>query len=155
MILKKLVLGVVVLGVVSAVARADDPKPASAKTDIEKFKGKWTGKVGPNQDIPITVEFREKEVVVSVDAGDGNQVNITGEFKLDEKASPKRIDFVKFQSPEGEAMPDNLGIYELKEDELKVCTGGPGMERPTEFVAMQDGGHGTIVLTRLKEKKVD
>ncbi len=153
--LKRLTGGFIALAFVFAAVAADDPKPADAKSDIAKIKGKWTAKVGPNEDTPVTVEFKDKEVVVTVEAGDGNEIMINGEYKLDEKATPKRIDLTKFQSPEGETSPDNLGIYELKDDELKICTGGPGAERPTEFSPHEEGGKGTIVLKRVKEKKVD
>jgi uncharacterized protein (TIGR03067 family) len=144
---------------VAAGASFDDPKK-DAKSDAEKIVGKWTAKVGPNADTPITVEFKVKdqketgEVLVTVEAGDGNEIMITGRYKLDEKAKPKTIDLVDFKSPDGEKSEDNLGIYELNDDELKICTGGAGAERPTVFADMDNvGGKGTILLKRLKEKK--
>lgn len=119
--------------------------------DAASVKGKWSAKVGPNRDIEIVIEFKEKVVDVIVPDGNGGEITITGEFVLDEKASPKKIDFIKFTGPNGEAMEDNLGIYELKEGEMRICTGGPGQDRPTEFRDAESEGQGTITLTRLKD----
>ncbi len=143
MIIRTSIMAVVLLG--ASVATADD---------AGKLKGKWNAKVGPNEDIEIVIEFKEKAVVVTVPDGNGGEIQIDGEYVLDEKATPHKIDFVKFSSPDGQATEDNLGIYEINEkgDEVKICTGGPGNDRPTEFITASDGGgRGTIVLKRLKD----
>jgi uncharacterized protein (TIGR03067 family) len=124
----------------------------AAAGDADTLKGKWTAKVGPNEDIEITIEFQDKAVLVTVPDGNGGEIQINGEYILDEKATPKKIDFIKFSSPDGGSVEDNLGIYQLNEagDEVKICTGGPGQDRPDAFVPQGDGGRGTITLKKKK-----
>jgi uncharacterized protein (TIGR03067 family) len=137
---------VLVAMTVGSVASAQDAPKGEAG-----IKGKWTAKVGPNQDIPIVVDFQDGgKVEISVEAGDGQTIAISGKYKTDEAKSPKTIDFLDFMSPDGESTPDNLGIYEIKDGKLRVCTGGPGNERPTEFLPGEEGGRGTVEFTRVK-----
>jgi uncharacterized protein (TIGR03067 family) len=129
------------------------PAAAPAADDKADIQGKWTAKVGPNEDVPIVVEFKDKAILVTVMADDNQEIKFEGEYKLDDAKNPKQIDLVNFTSPEGERTEDNLGIYELKGDELRICTGGPGQARPTEFLPHEEGGRGTVTLRR--EKKAD
>lgn len=64
-------------------------------------------------------------------------------FAVDEKATPKRIDFDDGHSPLVR------GIYRLEGNELTICAGGPGEERPKAFTT---SGESTAELTRLKRK---
>ena len=117
--------------------------------DAAKLKGKWSAKVGPNQDIPITIEFKDKAIEIAVNV-EGQQLTIKGDYKLDEQSKPKGIDFLNFKSDDGNALEDNKGIYDVSGDDLKICTGGPGNSRPTEFFPQEEGGRGTITLKRVK-----
>lgn len=145
-----LTTGLISVSLLAVAVGAQDAKQAD-KADLAKIKGKWSAKVGPNADVPITIEFTDKQINVTIDAGDGNETVISGEFKIDESKSPKAIDLTGFQSGDGEKMEDNLGIYEINGDEMKICTGGPGQPRPSEFIPMEDNGRGTVVLKRLKQ----
>ena len=49
-------------------------------------------------------------------------------FTLDAAKSPKQIDFKQLK--DGKTL---LAIYELSEDDLKLCVAAPGKERPTSF----------------------
>ncbi len=126
------------------------PAFAQSQADLAKLKGKWTAKVGPNQDIPIVIEFKEKAIEIAVMTGDGQDINLKGEFKIDDTAKPKSIDLLNISSPDGGSLGDNKGIYDLTGDTLKICTGGPNNDRPTEFFPNEDTGRGTITLTRVK-----
>jgi uncharacterized protein (TIGR03067 family) len=55
-----------------------------------------------------------------------------GTYKLDESASPKRIDITLTQGPD--KGKKKLGIYDLKGDTLRFCVGPIGGERPKEFI---------------------
>jgi uncharacterized protein (TIGR03067 family) len=136
--------------IICALAVAVAPTLVRADGDADKLKGKWSAKVGPNQDVPITIEFKDKSLEIAIETGDGQNLTIHGEYKLDEKAKPKTIDFLNFKSDDGNAHEDNKGIYELTGDTLKICTGGPGNTRPTEFFPAEEGGRGTITLSRVK-----
>lgn len=124
----------------------------SSASDLDKLKGKWTAKVGANQDVEITVEFQDRLILVTVPDGNGGEIQLEGEYILDDKASPKKIDLIRFTSPDGQPIDDNLGIYEINEagDELKLCTGGPGQDRPDAFVPAGNDGRGTVVLRKKK-----
>jgi uncharacterized protein (TIGR03067 family) len=123
---------------------------ASIEGDLDKLKGKWTGKVGVNEDIPIVLEFKDKEILLEFETDNGEKTRMTGEFLINEKASPKTIEFVNFKNAEGDTTEDIKGIYEFKGDALRICTSGPGGDRPTEFVPIDENGHGTVSLTRVK-----
>ena len=43
-----------------------------------------------------------------------------------------------------------LGIYEIKDDMLKICFAKPDKPRPTEFSAEEGSGNTLVVLKRLK-----
>ena len=46
-----------------------------------------------------------------------------------------------------------LGIYELKDDELKICFAKGGGERPTEFLSKAGTEQSLVVLKREKKEK--
>jgi uncharacterized protein (TIGR03067 family) len=139
-------------------APCDEPKaenPAAPKGDLAKLQGTWTGKIGPGpeKNIPLTMTVKDKKVSFTFTTPDGEERELKGEFLLDESAKPhKSIDWVKFARPDGEAAPTNFGIYAFEgNDTLKVCNGGPGNERPTEFKAGEGGPPNLFVLTRKPE----
>ena len=70
-----------------------------------------------------------------------------------EAAKPhKTIDWTNFKA-NGDDVPDNFGVYELKDDEFKVCNGGPGNDRPKKFEDAGDGMPSVVVFKRVKEEK--
>ena len=132
----------------ASVARADEEKP---KGDLAKLQGTWKGSVGANNDVAVTLKIDGKTLTATVTDGEGKAMTLKGEIKVDDKAKPKTVDFVKFtDGSSGKELPDNLGIYELNEDEWKVCTGGHDNPRPTEFKEGDEGGPHLLVLKREK-----
>lgn len=129
-----------------------DEKAEKPKGDLGKLQGKWTSKVkGPdNQEIPILTIINGKTASFKVTIPDGREIEFKGEIKIDEQSKPhKTIDWVKFTTPMGDAAPDNLGIYEIvDENTIKVCNGGPGNERPSEFKESQDGPPRLLTMKR-------
>jgi uncharacterized protein (TIGR03067 family) len=143
-------LPAVVITLSAGAVWADDETP---KGDLAKLQGTWKGTIGPNQDVPVTVKIDGKSVTATFTNDEGKEVALKGEMKVDDKAKPKTVDFVKFTDPDGKEMPDNLGIYELNDDEWKVCNGGANNPRPTEFKEGEEGGQHLLVLKREKAAK--
>ena len=112
---------------------ADEPKG-----DLALLQGSWSAKVGPEKNIPITLTIKGNDVDLAVARPDGQEARLKGEIKIDDKASPRTVDFLKFSTPGGDDVPTNLGLYKLEGDNWTVCSGGPGNDRPTKF----EGGEG-------------
>jgi len=129
---------------------ADEPKG-----DLLKLQGTWTAKVGPEKNVPIAITIKGNAVALKITTPEGVDYSTDGEIKIDDTAKPfKTIDWRKFTNPKGEDIADNLGIYEFTDaDTLRVCSGGPGNDRPTEFQAGDLGKPSLIVLNRQADKK--
>jgi RNA polymerase sigma factor (sigma-70 family) len=67
-------------------------------------------------------------------------------FTIDPSQKPKQID-ITFHDKKGDRKV--MGIYEIKDDTLKLCTGG--LRRPTEFSSKDDNRAGYIELKRVKK----
>ncbi len=134
-----------------------DEKDKPAKGDLAKFQGTWTSSFGANNEASLLVTIKEKAAHVKFTLGDGQSFEVDGAIKLDEKAKPhKTIDWVDFKTPQGDAAPDNPGIYEFTdENTVKVCNGGPANERPTEFKAGDGGAPQLFTLKREVKKAAD
>jgi uncharacterized protein (TIGR03067 family) len=134
-----------------SLAAADDP--AEKAGDLAKMKGTWKTFAGPNKDVPITLKIDGNSAIATFSTPEGETVTIKGEIKVNDAATPKTIDFINFKRPNDEDAGDNLGIYELKDNELRICNGGPGEERPKEFKDGDDGKPSIHILTREPDDK--
>ncbi len=153
--MKRLLPPATVLLVLSAFAAAAEDKAPTPKGDLGKFQGTWTAKAGPEKNVPITVTIKGDAVTLQITSPNGQDFTSEGRVKIDENAKPhKTIDWVKFQGVNGEELPENLGLYEFVDaDTLRVCSGGPGKERPTEFKAGDGGPPNVLVLNRKADSK--
>jgi uncharacterized protein (TIGR03067 family) len=131
-----------------AAAKADTTE---VKGDLAKLQGDWTAKVGPEHNIDVSIAFKASKLSLTF-TRDGEERTMKGDVVLDEAAKPhKTITFKNFTRPDGTDAPENLGIYVLVDaNTVKICSGGPGNERPTEFKA---GDGGPPQLIELKRKK--
>ena len=129
---------------------------AQEGTDAEKFQGTWTitvmekrGEKQPEEklkDLRAVIEgdsFRLKM---------GDQEGERATIKLDPSKTPKAIDLQPATPGRKETRPSR-GIYELKDDTLKLCWRKEGGERPTDFATK--AGDRDLVLMILKREKKD
>jgi uncharacterized protein (TIGR03067 family) len=127
------------------------------KGDLKAVQGTWTAMVGPNKDIPIVMTIEKSGVSIQLTTPEGQELTLKGEITLDESKSPKQWDWKNFTLPDGTTTPPNLAIYELKGDELTLCSGGPEKDRPTEFKDDPSGMPNVVKFARKKaeEKKAE
>jgi uncharacterized protein (TIGR03067 family) len=135
--------------IVACPALADDADK-DLTGDLKGLQGSWTAMVGPNKDVALVLTFKGKDLSFHVTTPDGQEFDMKAKVKLDEKATPKKLDFVEMTGPDDNAIGDALAIYELKDGELKVCGGGPGKDRPTEF---KDDPDNMVQISIFKKKK--
>jgi uncharacterized protein (TIGR03067 family) len=83
---------------------------------------------------------------------DGDQFRVespsetyTGIYQIDTSVQPNHID-IDFK--DGPAAGMRRGIFELDKDELKICLGLEGHDRPKAFVSKAGSGHALEVLKR-------
>ena len=125
------------------------------KNDLDKLQGRWVMVESTNDGKKTTKNQLKIERIV-----DGNNYTVTiyreegelvldGTIKLDPSKKPKCIDATRTEGPDkGKPM---LGIYELTDDQQKVCFAVPGKERPTEFSSKPGSGHVLTVWQRIKK----
>ena len=107
----------------------DTPK---AKTDNELIQGTWKPTDFRFGDQKLTDDIKDLLNEIRIKITDGKvsfvilEQSMEGTFKLDPTKSPKQIDLT---------MEDAKveGIYELKEDKIRICGAEPGKTRPTTF----------------------
>jgi uncharacterized protein (TIGR03067 family) len=120
-----------------------------AKKETAKFQGTWNLSAltydGEEHKLKFKIVFKGNEGVV-----EGNDQVETEyakiKFKLDPAASPKNMDITVIGGSQTDSKME--GIYELKDDELRICAKVFGGGRPSEFKA-PDGS--TTVLLVLKK----
>jgi uncharacterized protein (TIGR03067 family) len=134
-----------------AAAAGDD----AAKKEIEKLRGKWTAQSIEFDGKPLPADgarkfrfvFKGDEATVEDNAEIQKEyARIT--FKLDPSTTPRCVDMTV-----GEGVQKGVtieGIYELKEDEFKICCKLAARERPSEFSAPAGSGRVLVVLRREK-----
>jgi uncharacterized protein (TIGR03067 family) len=129
---------------------AEDKKPdaEAGKKDLDKLQGTWTLVSGKSDGEDLPKELVEKlKLVVDKDKftiKDGEN-DETAVVTLDPSQKPAAID-VKPNT--GETVK---GVYELKDDDLKICWSKGGKDRPKGFEPKKDSGEILFVLKREKK----
>lgn len=137
----------------AAVLIAADPSDDAAKKDLAKFQGNWSlisaerdGKKTPDEDakkIKLTIQgnkfvLRKDSVVIS-----------EGTMTLDPSKKPKEIEETITTGPnKGKVFS---AIYEIDDEQHKICFAAAGKERPTEFSSLP--GSGQLLQVWKREKK--
>jgi uncharacterized protein (TIGR03067 family) len=120
-------LALLALLLIGGAALTDD-KP---KTDKTRLQGRWrtvAGEFGGQPFVKSEIsdqifEFKGDRVITI----QGTVTMSAVPYSLDESKKPKQFNF----EPDDSAI--RPAIYELKDDELKICMDVPGGTRPTEF----------------------
>lgn len=147
----RLAIASLILTVAASGSLAQDAKKDDLKGDLAKVQGKWMASVGPNKDIPLTLDFKGNKVTILV-TFNGEENTIKGEFKIDDTKNPKTWDWTKFEGPNGENLGENLAVYKLEGDKLTINSGGPGKDRPKDFMETGAEGANLVEFTRVKEE---
>ncbi len=111
------------------------PEPAPPEGDLAALQGSWSAKTGPDGtwDVSMTIKGRSYKTIWPKDGTINYEIE--GEIRLDEKAEPKRVDFVRQVKSTGEVVKDTAAIYAIEKDGVKLCLARPGTDRPAEFKA--------------------
>jgi len=130
---------------------ADGPQDDAAKKELKTFQGTWI-LVSAERDGKKAADEKAIKLIIT-----GTKYSLTqessavighrGTFLLDPAKKPKATDVTVTEGPDkGKTF---LGIYELSNDDYKVCFAPAGKERPTEFSSKS----GNLLQTWKREKK--
>jgi uncharacterized protein (TIGR03067 family) len=130
----------------AALLRADDaPKgDKDLDGDWEVVSAIQDGKEQPPPDRKQLVSVMGEKIVFK----DGDETH-TGALKLDPTKTPRTFDLTPDDGPE--KGKTTRGIYEIKGDEMRVCHGDAGADRPKEFASKQGSGLALVTLKRAKK----
>ena len=147
-------LAVVLLLAAAVPLSAGDSNDEAVKKEREKYQGVWQV-VSLEIDGHKTDEQDAKKITV-VNEADGTwrleadgKVIARGTSEIDPTKKPKVIDLTETEGDDKGKTA--LGIYELRDDERKVCYAAPDKERPDDFSAPAGSGRILAVLKRLKK----
>lgn len=115
---------------------ASDGRGGDAKKDLQQMDGSWAVTIHEKDGVKTPDEVNQK-LKMRLVVKDGKYVVFSddkevtrGSIKLNAAKKPREIDATDEGSSKGTVLK---GIYELSGDEMKVCFGAPGEERPKEF----------------------
>jgi uncharacterized protein (TIGR03067 family) len=137
------------VGLLIAADVQDDP----AKKDLEAFQGNWSlisaerdGKKTPEEEVKkIKLTIQGNKFVLQKDS----VVLSEGTFTLDPTRKPKEVNETITAGPnKGKVF---LAIYEIDQDQHKICFAGAGKERPKTFSS--EPGSGQLLQTWKRDKK--
>jgi len=144
---KVLALSLAVCAGLVVVAGADD----NVKTDADKLQGVWKttsvevdGKKMPDDGVKnIRLTVKGDKMIFKEENKEEEAT-----FKLDATQKPRALDWT---IKNGDKVETIRLIYELRGDDLKLCGGKAGKDRPKEFASKAGSGLNLIVLKREKE----
>jgi uncharacterized protein (TIGR03067 family) len=141
--------------------RGGSVKVATEPDDAKLLQGVWVatsmavdGEPAPAKTLNrVRFIFKGEKLLFRGNFENDKEVECT--FKLDLKASPKQLD-INFGKKDGDENV-SLGIYELKGDELRLCSrvAGSPKGRPAEFATAPDSGLALIVFKRQKPETAE
>jgi uncharacterized protein (TIGR03067 family) len=137
-----------VVAVLGFALSAPAAEKAKLEGDLAGLQGVWTGAAGAKKKIAVTMEIKGSAVSVKIQPPLGAPIRASGAIRIDTLTSPKSLDWVGFSAQDGQELPEILGIYELRGDTFKVCTGGPDNPRPSAFAPGEGMLADVVIFTR-------
>lgn len=145
------------LSVIGAIAAAADSKDEAIKKDRDRIEGTWRIVALEVDGNKATDEDAKKLSVVNGSDGtwsllsEGNEIS-KGTSTFDPTKTPKTIDFTP---TEGAGLGNQyLGIYELGDNNRRLCFAPPGKTRPTEFSSLPGSEHILVTFERDKDAAI-
>ncbi len=140
---------------VGLLVAADNPKDAK-QADLKKLQGTWTATTIEYNGEKVLGNLVKELVVVVKD----DRLTVKGQdpevekypkatLMLDPTTTPKILDVTIAAGNEKDTKFE--AIYEVTDDEWKVCLKPGGKERPAKFESKADSGDALIVFKREKE----
>jgi len=115
---------------ISAVAGTE---ATADKSDMSRLQGRWMARAGARREIRVTLDIRGQRVDAAFTTQQGVRLRVRGELRLDEKSSPRSLDWIKFTGADQQEFPPIPAIYRIDRDTFTVCNGGLDGSRPKEF----------------------
>jgi uncharacterized protein (TIGR03067 family) len=127
----------------------------SEKAEVAKLQGTWEVTTWKEQGVEDRnfVEFVSPKLVFNGDkhAWKAGPASHEGTFKVGSKGNLRSVDLVITTDGKGK---NQLGIYELDGDELKICLARVDTAaRPTTFASKADGAEYILATFKRQEKK--
>jgi uncharacterized protein (TIGR03067 family) len=122
-----------ILSSLGASAALPGEETASTDKDLTRLQGRWTARAGARREVRVVLDIKGSKATATIKTPHGARLLLTGEVKLDETTSPRRVDWSKFTGADQQEFPALLGIYTLKGDRFTVCNGGMNGARPSDF----------------------
>jgi uncharacterized protein (TIGR03067 family) len=102
-------------------------------SDLGRLQGRWTARAGARREIRVALNIQGRVVDALITTPQGVRLKLRGELKLDERSSPRGLDWIKFTGADQEEFPPIPAIYKIDRDTFTVCNGGLNGPRPREF----------------------
>ena len=141
------------VGAVLALVLSVGVRAADQAEELKKLEGTWEfDSAVSNGDKAPAEELKKMKVIIGdgkIKVQQGDQVLDEMPFKISVDATPKNIDVTNTQGDK--KGKEELGIYELDGDTLKICSSNPGEKRPTAFESKEGSKTDLLVLKRAKK----
>jgi uncharacterized protein (TIGR03067 family) len=123
-------VSITAFGWISALA---DTEAIPADTDLGRLQGRWTARAGARREVRVVLIIQSRRVDATIITPQGVRFQVQGEMRLDEKTSPRSLDWVNFTGADQQEFPQIPAIYKLDRDTFTLCNGGMNGTRPKEF----------------------
>jgi len=128
------------------------PQNDRTSDDIGKLQGTWNfvSLEVEGANLPEAMLSGSKVIIkgdnfTSISAG----VTYEGKIKIDLSKTPKTLDLIFTDGPDKGRT--SLGIYDITDDDLKICLSLAGSTRPTEFASKPGSSFAFEILKREKQ----
>jgi uncharacterized protein (TIGR03067 family) len=130
-------------------------KAAPKDGDLGLLQGRWTAMAGARRQVRVVLEVKGQAVSVAITTPQGLEFTAEGELKLDEKTTPRSLNWYNFIGPGEQPLPEIAAVYIVEGDTFTVCNGGFHGARPKEFKPGESALADLVVFHRVGAKESD